>query len=310
MTVCAPCPQNEMERLRALHSYRILDTPQESAFDDLTRAVAAQLRMPVSLISLVDANRQWFKSHFGIETRSTPRDIAFCSHTILERDPLIVPNAQRDVRFADNPLVTNAPHVRFYAGVPLLTPDDYAIGTVCVIDRVPRLFSATQVDTLQTFAGQVMQQLERHRAEQEQARQQAVLPAPGRAATGTRFCRRVLGWCRHVLRWLRHADPYHYTPEVVNEYQQSLLNTLARYNLHDPAQQVMALYACIPILFTIREPATQVQFARDLVELYPQHHERANEFMTAIMEQVNSYGRGGDPALPPSVLSHKGASGV
>ena len=301
MTVCAALPTNENDRLRALYCYHILDTPEEPAFDMLTRVAAAQLQMPISLISLVDANRQWFKSHFGLEARSTPRDVAFCGHTILEREPMIVPDAQRDARFADNPLVTGAPHVRFYAGAALVTPDGYPIGTICVIDRIAREFSAAQTQKLQTLAGQVMERLELHRVLHEARRGEAVAAVRG-DLTAAAFRKRVLGWWRHVKRWLRHAEPYQYTYSVVMEYQQSLLATLARYDLKDAAQQRAALQACVPLLFAIREPATQVQFARDLIALYPQHTERAEELQQIVLQQVSAYGRGDTPRFPLPVL--------
>ncbi len=308
MTVCAALPQNENDRLRALYRYHILDTPEEPAFDNLTSAAAAQLRMPMSLISLVDTNRQWFKSHFGLETRSTPRDVAFCGHTILESSPLIVPDARRDPRFADNPLVTDAPHIRFYAGASLVTPDGYSIGTVCVLDHAPREFSAAQTHRLQTLAGQVMERLELHRVLHGARGNEAVVNTRANArreVTEAGFRKRLVGWWRRVMRWLRHADPYHYTPQIVMEYQQSLLAALGRYNLSDAAQQRAALRDCVPLLFTIREQATQVQFARDLIALYPKHSERADEFQHIVMEQVSEYGRGGVPRFEIPVLKER-----
>ena len=305
MTVCAALPQNENDRLRALYRYHILDTPEDPAFDKLTRAAATQLRMPISLISLVDANRQWFKSHFGLETRSTSRDVAFCGHTILESSPLIVPDARRDPRFTDNPLVTGEPHIRFYAGASLVTPDGYPIGTICVLDRTPREFSATHSQRLQTLAGQVMARLELHRVLHGARGNEAVITARAnvrREVTEAGFRKRLVSWWRHVMRWLRHADPYHYTPQIVMEYQQSLLAALGRYDLSDAAQQRAALRDCVPLLFAIREQATQVQFARDLIALYPKDIERADEFQHIVMEQVSEYGRGGAPHFEIPVL--------
>ncbi|MDH2434032.1 PAS domain S-box protein [Pokkaliibacter sp. MBI-7] len=151
---------NEAGRLAALHSYAILDTAAEQAFDDFT-ALAAQLcGTPLSLISLVDKDRQWFKSCLGLDDRETPRDMAFCAHAILTDELLIVPDALEDDRFADNPLVTGPPHIRFYAGAPLITPGGFRIGSLCVIDQQPRALSEAQGNALKRLARQVINKLE------------------------------------------------------------------------------------------------------------------------------------------------------
>jgi PAS domain S-box-containing protein len=162
-----PLPPDEDARLAALHQYAILDTAPEGAFDDLTHLAASICKMPIALIGLVDAERQWFKSRVGVDAPEVPREIAFCAHTILQPDVLIVPDLQSDKRFATNPLVTDDPHARFYAGVPLTTPAGQALGTLCVIDRVPRDLSAGQVEALRALSRQIMAQLElrRHVAE-------------------------------------------------------------------------------------------------------------------------------------------------
>ncbi|HEY9876802.1 MAG TPA: PAS domain S-box protein, partial [Leptolyngbyaceae cyanobacterium] len=163
MPVSPPLPINEEERLTALQQYQVLDTEPELAFDGLTRLAAQICETPIAFISLLDAQRQWFKAKVGIEVRETPRDVAFCAYTILQSDLLLVPDAQQDQRFADNPFVASDPCVRFYAGAPLITPSGYAIGGLCVVDTVPRGLSQQQQEGLKILAQQVIAQLELRR---------------------------------------------------------------------------------------------------------------------------------------------------
>jgi GAF domain-containing protein len=159
----APIPDNETQRLAALREYHILDTAAEQAYDDITALAAYLCDVPIAMISLVDESRQWFKSKLGLNQQETPRDVAFCAHAILQSEPLIVRDALKDTRFADNALVTRAPHIRFYAGFPLTTPEGFALGTLCAIDRKPRQISAEQKRAMQALARQVMALLELRR---------------------------------------------------------------------------------------------------------------------------------------------------
>jgi PAS domain S-box-containing protein len=164
MPVPAPLPADESERLAALRAYEILDTDCERDFDDLTRLASEICNTPIALVSLIDAERQWFKSRIGLEIQETPREQAFCAFAINQpTELLIVPDATQDERFVDNPLVTGAPDIRFYAGSPLLTADGHALGSLCVIDRVPRQLSPEQAESLRVLGRQVMVQLEQRR---------------------------------------------------------------------------------------------------------------------------------------------------
>ena len=144
----APIPADEDERLSALRALLLLDTPPEERFDRLARFVAEQLDVPIALLTLVDGQRQWFKARVGIDATETPRDISFCGHAIMKNDVFIVEDASRDPRFSDNPLVTGEPHIRFYAGAPLSAPGGHRIGTLCVIDTVPRTLGPVELSIL------------------------------------------------------------------------------------------------------------------------------------------------------------------
>ncbi|KQP11252.1 hypothetical protein ASF28_09460 [Methylobacterium sp. Leaf99] len=196
-------------RRNALAHYDILDTPQEAAFDDLVKVASLALGMPVSLIVLVEADRQWFKAAIGFDGPEPPLAASICAHTVRQRDLFVVPDTTRDPRTADNPLVTAAPFVRFYAGMPLVTAEGVAIGSLCVLDTRPRTLDAEQAFVLTTLARQVMTQLELRRALKErrarERRNAAILESAvdygilatdldGRVTSWNVGAARILGW--------------------------------------------------------------------------------------------------------------------
>lgn len=154
---------DEPARQSALERYAVLDTPAAEPFDRITSLVRSILQVPIAAVSLVDRERQWFKSIQGLEVRQTPRSASFCAHTILDRTVMVIPDATADPRFVDNPLVTGEPHIRSYAGAPLCTPDGYNVGALCAIDTVPRSFSDEQLGILGSFASLVVDELELRR---------------------------------------------------------------------------------------------------------------------------------------------------
>ena len=157
----APYPSNEAQRQMALDSYGILDTLPEQRYDDLTDLAAYICDTPIALISLIDNDRQWFKSHHGLSMTQSERAISFCAHSLLNpEDIMVVSNAHTDHRFADNPLVRAEPNIHFYAGAPLLTPEKLPLGTICVISHTAKMLSEHQVNSLRALARQTMALLE------------------------------------------------------------------------------------------------------------------------------------------------------
>jgi diguanylate cyclase (GGDEF)-like protein len=158
-----PLPPDEQDRQRELERFGVLDHPGDAHFDRLVRLASTVLDAPIALISLIDKDRQWFLARHGLEVAETPREQAFCAHAIVGGEPLVVSDARNDPRFCNNPLVVAGPRIRFYAGAPLATQEGHNLGTLCVIDRLPRNFSAAQVKLLQDLADLVVRELELRR---------------------------------------------------------------------------------------------------------------------------------------------------
>lgn len=163
MPASAPAPATDAARVAALQKYAILDTEPEQAFEDLTLLASYICKTPIAAISLVDEDRQWFKARMGLQVSQTPRDIAFCSTAIQQPDVMVVPDTFQDERFRNNPLVLSDPYIRFYAGAPLINEEGYALGTLCVVDRIPREFGQDQKEALQALSRLVVGQLELRR---------------------------------------------------------------------------------------------------------------------------------------------------
>lgn len=156
----APSPSVELARVAALDRYAILDTEPEQTFDDLVVLAAYVCKAPIAMLSLVDDHRQWFKSKVGVEIRETPRETSFCAHAIQQQDLFIVPDTGNDARFRDNPMVLDEPHIRFYAGAPLVNEEGFALGTLCVIDRQPRELDEAQKEALRSLSRLALGQME------------------------------------------------------------------------------------------------------------------------------------------------------
>ena len=253
----APVLANEPQRLEALRRYGILDTLPERDFDDLTSLAARICGTPIALVTLVDAERQWFKAKVGLEATETSRDLAFCAHAILRSDLLVVSDASTDLRFSDHPFVTGPPYIRFYAGAPLITPDGLALGTLCVVDLEPHELTDEQSDALRALSRQVVAQLElrRTRTDLESALQKseerwravfdrsaigvALTEETGRFLAVNRSYEKMLGYTEEELRQLSFFD---ITPEAFREPNRSLLSemwtgTRQQYDLEKPYQR-------------------------------------------------------------------------
>ncbi len=177
-------PEDEAERLRRLELYRVMDSAAERSYDNLTRLAAQLCEMPISLVSLVDDRRQWFKSAHGLAAKETPREHAFCAHAIQSDEVFVIEDATKDQRFAGNPLVVGEPSIGFYAGAPLVMDDGHRLGTLCVIDDKPRTLTPLQLEALETLRDAVVGLLELGRAKADMEALQRLLP--------------ICAWCRDV----------------------------------------------------------------------------------------------------------------
>ncbi|WP_157271340.1 GAF domain-containing protein [Azohydromonas aeria] len=155
----APIPAHDPERVAALRALLILDTPAEERFDRVVKFAADEFDCPIALVSLVDENRQWFKARVGLDACETGRDISFCGHAIMDTEILVIEDAAADVRFANNPLVTGAPFIRFYAGAPLTVPSGQRVGTLCLIDTQPRRLDERDLAILASLRDLVAEEL-------------------------------------------------------------------------------------------------------------------------------------------------------
>ena len=280
---------NENARLAALHRYKILDTEPEKAFDDLTVLASQITGTPVATMTLVDSDRQWFKSRVGVSVKETSRDISFCAHAIMQEDLFVVRDAMEDHRFYRNPFVISEPYIRFYAGMPLITPEGHALGTLCVIDGVPRQLSDAQQDALRALGRQAQAQLELRRnleelkqalAERDKAelQREALIRELQSALENVRQLSGLMPLCSACkLNMVIPADPEAVSPvtdgvmqvvremkwaegkefEVETALREALANAIKHGCHNDPNQRVQCCVACEEsgdLLIIVRDP--------------------------------------------------------
>ena len=227
-------PDNEIQRLNALNEYRILGTKPEQSYDDITNIASSVCSTPIALLSLIDTDRQWFKSKVGVEIQETPRDWSFCAHAIHSSDPLIIPDALMDDRFRDNPLVCGDPNIRLYAGFPLENSKALRVGTLCVIDRVPRQLNDKECGVMKALARQVVSFLELRKKSINLIESFCAHTEKNRMISTCSYCRKakdINGQWMHLDKYLSQRSNLNFThgicdacieqhfPEVLDAWQ-------------------------------------------------------------------------------------------
>lgn len=222
-------PQNESARLEALRQYQVLDTGSEKAFDDIVELASFTCGVPIALVSLLDEHRQWFKAKVGLEASETPIEQAFCVHTILGTGSMVVEDARNDARFSANPLVTGAPHIRFYAGTPLVSPEGHAFGTLCIIDRYPRKLSTEQRKALESLGRQVTLLLEFRRACYDLATALEKVKTLDPLVPICAYCRRIReddGFWNHIEKFIKNNTDSEFSHGICPDCARTQLSDL------------------------------------------------------------------------------------
>jgi len=235
----AKTPTREADRIAALEQYQVLDTPPEQSYDDITALAAYICDVPIALVSFVDKDRQWFKSKVGLKVNETSRDVSFCAHAILDQKVMVVNDALNDERFSDNQLVTCAPNIRFYAGVPLVTPDGHPLGTLCVIDHRPRELSDDQIKTLESLARQVVAQLELQRVSAQLAAALERIKIMEGLIPICSYCKGIRndeGYWSTVEKFITHFSDVEFTHGVCDRCMQQHFPDVAKVLLKDEAE--------------------------------------------------------------------------
>ena len=287
---------NEPERLEALHSYQVLDTDPEEAFNDLVQLSAFICGTPISLISLVDDERQWFKARVGLSAAQTSREHAFCQYAMLANDVYEVPDAAADARFAHNPLVTGDPHIRFYAGAPLVSPEGQPLGTLCALDTVPRHLSPDQREALHVLARQVMAHLELRRAnlqlENERQKLEGVLRMANSTGEALYANSRNEIFVKQDQRLVRVTTADLQYVEALGDY----------VNLHTTRER-------LTVYGTMKDLETKLP-ARDFVRIHRKYIVRLDRIMAiegdmALLDSVHEAGAAKPPVRVPIGNSYK-----